>query len=134
MDCTAKILYYDRQNSNGHIFASDCIKNMRADKVPVIHRNDGIRCSIMPGDVLGHADIIRREDGVCADITFNNSDCGKIASNYVDNTDEFGFGFTANKVIKEGNVITSMSIISVDLIPKSRVVTYSEKDGDGDDE
>ena len=90
---------------DGRTIRKDAFKDCDGQTVPLVwnHKHGG------PGDVLGHAVLENREDGVYTYGTFNETDAGKNAKELVRHGDVKALSIYANQLVqKGGNVLHGM--------------------------
>ena len=90
---------------DGRTIRKDAFKECDGLRVPLVwnHKHGG------PGDVLGHADLENREDGVYTYGTFNETEAGKNAKELVRHGDVTALSIYANQLVqKGGNVLHGM--------------------------
>ena len=90
---------------DGRTIRKDAFKDCDGQTVPLVwnHKHGG------PGDVLGHAVLENREDGVYTYGTFNETEAGKNAKELVRHGDVKALSIYANQLVqKGGNVLHGM--------------------------
>lgn len=91
--------------SDGRVIMKDAFKHHDGAKVPLVWNHQHNR----PEEVLGHAVLENREDGVYAYCTFNNTESGQHAKELVKHGDVNQLSIYANKLKHQGcNVIHGM--------------------------
>ena len=91
--------------SDGRVIMKDAFKHNDGAKVPLVWNHQHNR----PEEVLGHAILENREDGVYAYCTFNNTESGQHAKELVKHGDVNQLSIYANKLKHQGcNVIHGM--------------------------
>lgn len=91
--------------SDGRVIMKDAFKHHDGTKVPLVWNHQHNR----PEEVLGHAILENREDGVYAYCTFNNTESGQNAKELVKHGDVNQLSIYANKLKHQGcNVIHGM--------------------------
>jgi len=121
--------------SDGRTIMKDAFKENDGQKVPLVwnHQHDD------PSEVLGHALLENRDEGVYAYCKFNDTESGKTAKALVANGDVDKLSIYANKLKSEMNNVVHGCIREVSLVLAGAnpgafidsVITHSE---DGDDE
>lgn len=98
--------------SDGRTILKDAFKHCDGVTVPLIwnHQHDG------PDNVLGHALLENREEGVYAYGKFNETDMGKYAKELVKHGDVTALSIYANKLKQEGGNVTHGTIREVSLV------------------
>ena len=98
--------------SDGRIIRRDAFKDNDGQKVPVVwnHQHNDIN------NVLGHAVLENREDGVYAYGYFNDTAAGKAARIVVDNGDVTALSIYANKLKQNGPNVLHGAIREVSLV------------------
>ena len=98
--------------SDGRIIRKDAFKHHDGQKVPLVwnHQHNS------PEEVLGHALLENREDGVYAYCTFNNTESGKAAKELVKHGDVNALSIYANKLKQQGANVIHGVIREVSLV------------------
>lgn len=120
--------------SDGRIIMKDAFKNDDGHKVPLVwnHQHDD------PSEVLGHALLENREEGVYAYCKFNDTESGQTAKALVMNGDVDKLSIYANKLRSELNNVVHGCIREVSLVLAGAnpgayidsVITHSDESGD----
>ncbi len=123
--------------SDGRIILKDAFKDNDGQKVPLVwnHQHDD------PNEVLGHAILENRDDGVYAYCKFNNTESGQTARSLVLNGDVDKLSIYANKLKSQLNNVVHGCIREVSLVLAGAnpgayidsVITHSE-DGEEEEE
>ena len=95
----------DLRCSDGRVIRRDAFKDNDGQTVPLVwnHRHDD------PNNVLGHARLENRNEGVYAYCTFNSTESGKAAKLLVEHGDVKSLSIYANKLQQDrGNVLHGM--------------------------
>ena len=94
------------------IIRRDAFKDNDHTTVPLVwhHIHDN------PDNVLGHADLENRPDGVYAYCTFNNTKAGQNAKQSVQHGDITSMSIYANKLVQQGNNVIHGLIREVSLV------------------
>ena len=102
----------DLQCSDGRTIRQDAFKEMDGKTVPLVwhHRHDG------PENVLGHALLENRKDGVYCYGKFNDSEPGKNAKLLVEHGDITGLSIYANQLKQSGGNVLHGTIREVSLV------------------
>ena len=102
----------DIECSDGRIIAKDAFKQNHGAKVPLVwnHQHDD------PNEVLGHALLENREEGVYAYCKFNDTESGKTAKALVINGDVDKLSIYANKLKSLKNQVVHGCIREVSLV------------------
>ena len=100
------------QCSDGRIIRKDAFKGNDGQKVPLVwnHQHND------PTNILGHAVLENREDGVYAYCTFNNTDAARDAKSLVDHGDISSLSIYANKLKQNGPNVMHGQIREVSLV------------------
>lgn len=102
----------DLKCSDGRIIRKDAFKHNDGKEVPVVwnHQHDCV------DDVLGHAMLENREDGVYAYCTFNDSESGKTAKLLVQHGDINQLSIYANQLKQQGPNVMHGNIREISLV------------------
>jgi HK97 family phage prohead protease len=98
--------------SDGRVIRKDAFKHNDGQTVPLVWQhihND-------PGNVLGHAVLENREDGVYAYCTFNNTEAGKNAKELVEHGDIKSLSIYANQLQQKVRDVVHGDIKEVSLV------------------
>lgn len=100
------------QCSDGRIIRKDAFKSNDGQKVPLVwnHQHND------PTNILGHAVLENREDGVYAYCTFNDTDAAKDAKSLVEHGDISSLSIYANKLKQNGPNVMHGQIREVSLV------------------
>lgn len=98
--------------SDGRMIMRDAFKHNNGKTVPVVWNHD----HNTPDNVLGHAVLENREDGVYAYCVFNDTERGEIAKKLVLHGDISTLSIFANKLKQHGSCVTHGDIIEVSLV------------------
>ena len=120
--------------SDGRVIMKDAFKQNDGQKVPLVwnHQHDD------PNEVLGHALLENREEGVYAYCKFNDTDSGRTAKALVVNGDVDKLSIYANKLKSQMNKVVHGCIREVSLVLAGAnpgafidsVITHSDESGD----
>ena len=120
--------------SDGRVIMKDAFKQNDGQKVPLVwnHQHDD------PNEVLGHALLENREEGVYAYCKFNDTDSGRQAKALVVNGDVDKLSIYANKLKSQMNNVVHGCIREVSLVLAGAnpgafidsVITHSDESGD----
>ena len=121
--------------SDGRIIMKDAFKDDDGKRVPLVwnHRHGDVT------EVLGHADLENREDGVYAYCTFNDTENGKIGKALVEHGDVNALSICANKLKQVGSqvmhgIIREVSLVLAGANPGAYIEdVMSHGDGDGEE-
>ena len=102
----------DIECSDGRIIRHDAFKECDHKKVPLVWQHD----HMTPDNVLGHAMLENRDDGVYAYGVFNNTPSGQNAKECVINGDVNALSIYANKVRQYGSNVIHGAIREVSLV------------------
>lgn len=123
------------QCSDGRIIRPDAFKHNDGQRVPLVwnHRHGD------PNQVLGHAMLENREDGVYAYCTFNETESGKTAKLLVQHGDIDSLSICANELKQQGPNVIHGNIREVSLVlaganPGAFIDSESIKHGDDSEE
>lgn len=102
----------DLQCSDGRIIRKDAFKHNDGQKVPLVwnHRHND------PTEILGHALLENRDEGVYAYCTFNDTESGKTAKLLVQHGDVSALSIYANQLKQQGNNVIHGAIREVSLV------------------
>lgn len=102
----------DLQCSDGRIIRRDAFKNNDGQKVPLVwnHQHND------PNEVLGHALLENRGEGVYAYCKFNDTESGRTAKMLVQHGDVSALSIYANKLRQNGSDVTHGIIREVSLV------------------
>ena len=102
----------DLQCSDGRIIRRDAFKHNDGKKVPLVwnHRHND------PNEVLGHALLENRDEGVYAYCTFNDTESGKTAKLLVQHGDVSALSIYANQLKQQGSNVIHGAIREVSLV------------------
>lgn len=102
----------DLQCSDGRIIRKDAFKSNNGQKVPLVwnHQHSD------PNEVLGHALLENRNEGVYAYCTFNETESGKTAKLLVQHGDVSALSIYANQLKQQGNNVIHGAIREVSLV------------------
>lgn len=98
--------------SDGRTICKDAFKDNDGQKVPLVWQH----LHNEPYNVLGHALLENREDGVYAYCTLNDSEAGKNARLLVEHGDITALSIYANKLIQKGSSVLHGAIREVSLV------------------
>lgn len=120
---------------DGRIIMQDAFKSNDGDTVPLVwnHQHND------PLNVLGHALLENREDGVYAYCTFNDSESGKNAKELVEHGDVTSLSIYANHLRQQGSKVLHGAIREVSLVlaganPGAYIESVIKHDGYESDE
>ena len=123
------------QCSDGRIIRKDAFKSNDGQKVPLVwnHQHND------PTNILGHAMLENREEGVYAYCTFNNTDAAKDAKSLVEHGDISSLSIYANKLKQNGPNVMHGQIREVSLVlaganPEAYIENIISHGEDSDDE
>ena len=123
------------QCSDGRIIRKDAFKSNDGQKVPLVwnHQHND------PTNILGHAMLENREEGVYAYCTFNNTDVAKDAKSLVEHGDISSVSIYANKLKQNGPNVMHGQIREVSLVlaganPEAYIENIISHGEDSDDE
>ena len=123
------------QCSDGRIIRKDAFKSNDGQKVPLVwnHQHND------PANILGHAVLENREDGVYAYCTFNNTDAAMDAKSLVEHGDISSLSIYANKLKQNGPNVMHGQIREVSLVlaganPEAYIENVISHGEDSDDE
>ena len=121
--------------SDGRTIMKDAFKHNDGDKVPLVwnHRHDD------PNEVLGHAILENREEGVYTYCKFNNTQAGQQAKALVVNGDVDQLSIYANKLKSQNNnvihgVIREVSLVLAGANPGAYIDSVIVHGDDAEDE
>jgi len=102
----------DLKCADGRVIKKDAFKHNDGTTVPLVWQhvhND-------PSNVLGHAVLENREDGVYTYCTFNDTESGKTAKTLVEHGDITALSIHANELKQKGDTVLHGSIREVSLV------------------
>lgn len=102
----------DMMCSDGRIIRKDAFKHNDGDKVPLMWNHQ--RACV--GDVLGHAILENRNEGVYAYCSFNNTESGQIAKELLNHGDIESLSIYANQLQQQGPNVMHGNIREVSLV------------------
>jgi HK97 family phage prohead protease len=124
----------DLKCSDGRTIRKDAFKDCDGLEVPLVwgHKHGS------PGDVLGHAILENREDGVYTYGTFNNTESGKNAKELVKHGDVRALSIYANQLVQKGGdvlhgMIREVSLCLAGANPGAMIQELSIEHSDEDD-
>lgn len=124
----------DLKCSDGRIIRRDAFKHNDGEKVPLVwnHQHGN------PNDILGHALLENRDEGVYAYCTFNETESGKTAKLLVHHGDVVSLSIYANQLQQQGPNVIHGAIREVSLVvaganPGASIQTVMKHSADGDD-
>ena len=102
----------DLKCSDGRIIRKDAFKHNDGQRVPLVwnHQHND------PNEVLGHALLENRDEGVYAYCTFNDTETGKTAKELVKHGDVCALSIYANKLKQQGSNVIHGAIREVSLV------------------
>lgn len=111
-DCAGWATKNDIMCSDGRIIRKDAFQHNDGEKVPLVwnHQHND------PNEVLGHALLENRDEGVYAYCKFNDTESGKTAKLLVQHGDISSFSIYANKLKQQGPNVIHGSIREVSLV------------------
>lgn len=123
------------QCSDGRIIRKDAFKGNDGQKVPLVwnHQHND------PTNILGHAVLENRNEGVYAYCTFNNTDAARDAKTLVEHGDISSLSIYANKLKQNGPNVMHGQIREVSLVlaganPEAYIENIMSHGEDSDDE
>ena len=125
---------FDRLCSDGRIIRKDAFKDNDGKRVPLVWNHDHNE----PSNVLGHALLENREEGVYAYCKFNNSDKAEYAKELIKHGDIDQLSIYANKLKQKGSNVLHGAIREVSLVlaganPEAFIETVMMHSDDGID-
>jgi HK97 family phage prohead protease len=102
----------DLKCSDGRVIKRDAFKHNDGSKVPLVWQH----IHNEPANILGHAILENREDGVYAYCTLNENEAGKNAKELVKHGDITALSIYANKLKQQNNVVVHGEIREVSLV------------------
>lgn len=102
----------DLKCSDGRVIRKDAFKGNDGQKVPLVWNHQHNE----PFNVLGHALLENRSEGVYAYCTFNNTDSGQQAKNLVEHGDVCALSIYANQLKQQGHDVLHGAIREVSLV------------------
>ena len=125
---------FNCQCSDGRIIRKDAFKDNDGKRVPLVWNHDHNE----PSNVLGHALLENREEGVYAYCKFNNSDRAEYAKELIKHGDIDQLSIYANKLKQKGSNVLHGAIREVSLVlaganPEAFIETIMMHSDDGTD-
>jgi HK97 family phage prohead protease len=121
--------------SDGRVIMKDAFKHNNGQKVPLVwnHQHND------PLNVLGHAVLENRDEGVYAYCTFNNTESGQNAKLLVEHGDVVALSIYANKLKQNGSSVLHGDIREVSLVmaganPEAFIETVIKHGEESEDE
>jgi len=111
-DCSGWATKANLRCSDGRVIMRDAFADCDGKTVPCVWNHQHNE----PENVLGHALLENREDGVYTYVTFNDTDSGKIAKSLVQHGDVTQFSIYANRLKEEGKHVVHGIIREVSLV------------------
>ena len=102
----------DLQCADGRIIRKNAFKHNDGQTVPLVWNHEHNK----PEEILGHALLENREDGVYTYGKFNNTESGKLAKMLVEHGDITSLSIYANKLRQDGNNVLHGAIREVSLV------------------
>lgn len=102
----------DLECSDGRVIRHGAFKNNDGNKVPLVWRHD----DSSPNNILGHALLENRDNGVYCFGYFNSSEQAKTAKELVTHGDISALSIRANKLVQNGADVMHGNIIEVSLV------------------
>ena len=123
----------DLRCGDGRIIRRDAFKDNDNTTVPLVWQH----VHSDPANVLGHADLENREDGVYAYCTFNDTPSAKNAKSLVQHGDITSMSIYANKLRQNGSevlhgIIREVSLVLAGANPGATIDPLSIAHGDGE--
>lgn len=125
----------DLKCSDGRVIRSGAFKDCDGKQVPLVwqHQHNGVE------NVLGHAILENRPEGVYTYAVFNNTESGKMAKEAVQNGDIKQLSIYANKLKQNGSnvmhgVIREVSLVLAGANPGAMIDTVIAHSDDGSEE
>ena len=121
--------------ADGLIITKDAFKDNDGMTVPLVWNHDHND----PSNVLGHALLENRADGVYAYCTLNDTEAGQTAKSLIEHGDVSALSIYANHLTKQGNNVVHGAIREVSLVlagcnPGALIDTViSHSDGEGEE-
>ena len=111
-DCCGWATKANLKCSDGRIIMKDAFKDNDGAEVPVVwnHKHDNV------DDVLGHALLENREEGVYAYCKFNDTESGQTAKLLVQHGDINAFSIYANQLKQQGPNVMHGNIRELSLV------------------
>jgi HK97 family phage prohead protease len=113
-DFTGYATRFDRECTDGRTIKHSAFMHQDKQQVQLVwqHQHDN------PENVLGHAILHQREDGIYTEAFFNNTDRGQHAKQLVIHGDIKALSIYANKLQQKGSDVVHGNIIEVSLVYK----------------
>lgn len=118
--------------SDGRVILPNAFKHNDGQTVPLVWQHD----SSSPENILGHAVLENREDGVYTYGYFNETEIGKVAKDLVKHGDIVALSIHANKLKQKDNMVVHGMIREVSLVlaganPEAFIDNVTISHGDG---
>ena len=120
--------------SDGRVIQKDAFKHNDGQRVPLVwnHQHDD------PYNVLGHALLQNRDEGVYAYCAFNETEAGKLAKVLVQHGDITALSIYANQLKQQGpnvqhGMIREVSLVHAGANPGARIQTVLKHSDDGEE-
>ena len=122
----------DLECGDGRIIRKDAFKDSDHTTVPLVWAH----VHTDPANVLGHADLENKEDGVYAYCSFNETPSGQNAKKLVQHGDITSMSIYANRLVQQGNnvihgLIREVSLVMAGANPGALIDPLSIAHGDG---
>lgn len=122
----------DLKCSDGRIIRQNAFKDCDGQRVPLVYQH----VHQVPTNIIGHADLENREDGVYAYCSFNNTESGKHMKEVVRHGDVHSLSIFANRLKQQGSdvlhgVIREVSVVLAGANPGAVIENVSFSHGDG---
>ena len=111
-DCCGWATRNDLKCSDGRVIRKDAFKNNDGQKVPLVWNHQHTD----PNEVLGHALLENRDEGVYTYCKFNDTESGKTAKLLVQHGDVNAFSIYANQLQQQGPNVMHGNIREVSLV------------------
>jgi hypothetical protein len=118
--------------SDGRTILAQAFKGMDGQQVPLVwqHQSDGVE------NILGHAILSTRDDGVWADGFFNDTEAGQLAKKLVVHKDIRALSIYANQLVEKAKnvmhgVIREVSLVLAGANPGAFIENINLAHGDG---
>ena len=134
-DCSGWATRANVRCSDGRVIKNDAFKDCDGKIVPLVwnHQHND------PKNILGHALLQNRGEGVYAYCTFNDSDSGKTAKMLVEHGDISSLSILANQLVQKGSevlhgLIREVSLVLAGANPEAFIdEVMAHGDGDSDE-
>ena len=132
-DCSGYATRYNVKCSDGRTILTDAFKHQDKAQVPLVWNHRGTES---PEQILGHAVLQHRKDGVYAELYFNETEAAVAAKKLVLHKDISSLSILANKLVESAKqvkhgVIREVSLVLAGANPGAFIDAYTFAHADG---